>query len=158
MIRTFLSVLAMCACLASATEAAAQTPTDTSAIIANLVGQFDSLHVRSVAPARYPREPHERAALLVWTAKVAAVAGLDATQPALPVCLWGRDPVPASAGYMLRLSLPVIYGARAQITVARECDNPNGYVHDVYGRGETYHFEHREGVWQLTRVEHHWVT
>lgn len=155
MIRTLPAVLAICAGLASATGATAQTPADTAGIVASLIGHFDSLQVRSVAPAPYLRADPE---VLSWIMIVAAAAELDDPEPAVPVCPWGRDPQPADAGYMLRLSLPVIHGARAEIAASRECDNPEGYVHDVYGVGETYHFESREGQWQLTATEHRWVT
>jgi hypothetical protein len=158
MMRITLPCLALCASLASATGAAAQMPADTAGIVGSLIEHFDSLHVRSVAPAPYPRGPHDREELLSWTAKVAAAAELDVTEPAVPACPCGRDPLPADAGYMLRLILPVIDGARAEIAVARECDNPEGYVHDVYGVGETYHFERLEGRWQLTSAERRWVT
>jgi hypothetical protein len=31
-------------------------------------------------------------------------------------------------------------------------------VHDVYGQGETYRLEYREGKWQLIAIESRYVT
>lgn len=116
---------------------------------------------RSTCPPEYPRPP-------VWYAdernpsasRVAKVfAGLDSvefsTESRLPMCPWPAN-APTGSGYQSGVDVEFEGDTAATVTVRLRCDNPPGYLHDIFAYDRTYSVTRTPSGWSaqliLTRI------
>lgn len=64
----------------------------------------------------------------------------------LPTCPWPAD-APRGSGYRVRADLEFVGDTSAIVTVLFRCDNPPGYLHDVYALDRTFHVRRDVSGW-----------
>jgi hypothetical protein len=95
--------------------------------------------------------------------EVARSAGARlASRPApSPACPWGYDPPRPGAGYLVTLSEVhwAPQDSTVTVLVGSQCDNPPGYLHDIFVRGDEYIFVRTaSGAWRLLAKRMRWIT
>jgi len=60
--------------------------------------------------------------------------------------------MPAGAGYGAQVGAPRIRGETASVVIRRLCDNPPGYLHDVFERDDEVLLHHDERGWRVVEV------
>ena len=130
--------------LAISRELGANLPPDTRAIIRSWACGSPE---RPCASAEADSVPDP------FIGEVARVSGLRLAargERALP-CTWGYDPPRADAGYSVSIA-DIRWSdspASAFVLVGNSCDNPPGYLHDIFSRMDEYAFVREDGRWRL---------
>ena len=97
-------------------------------------------------------EPSDHVAEYLATQLGIAVRPLDPSRTADPPCPWtGTEgaPIPDSAGYIASVRLEFESPARARVVLTRRCDNPPGFLHDIYGLELRYELRRRGSRWRV---------
>ena len=97
-------------------------------------------------------EPSDHGVKHLATQLGVAVRPLDPSRTTDPPCPWtGREdvPVPDNAGYIASLRLEFASAAKAQVVLTRTCDNPPGFLHDIYWLELRYELRRRGNRWRV---------
>jgi hypothetical protein len=102
-------------------------------------------------PRWYVAGPPEQSVL------VERLAALDSmpTQPDGPVppaCPWPAT-APKHAGYRVKVALDVHRADSLTVSVALACDNPRGYLHDIYRLERDFVLTRDRGRWSVVFVQ-----
>jgi hypothetical protein len=107
---------------------------------------FDGVH-----PCPTPRRDSADARV----AELARAAGarlVPEARGAIPPCPWGYVLQHPGAGFLVGIAR-LSFNARAdtaRVLVLKKCDNPPGYLHDVFGQDDEYHLVRgTDGRWQV---------
>jgi hypothetical protein len=144
----------------------AQAAADSTAVLRAVGAALRAERVRAVA-ARFACDvragPCEREAHRHWNSvargerllrALAEAADAPVVAPASaapPPCPWGGQRS-SGAGYLVAVPPPRFRRDTAEVTVLKSCDNPPGYVHDVFARDDVYVVVHEGGVWRVSRT------
>jgi hypothetical protein len=160
-LRTHCLAGVLAALLTSATgELRAQSTADSLAII-RVLGTNLPADARAIlhswacgSPERPCRPPHADTVPELLVGEIAGVAGVRLISRAdgpLP-CPWGYDPPRPDAGLVVTLAA-IRWGdpaGAAYVLVGNHCDNPPGYLHDIFSRTDEYAFvREARGQWRL---------
>jgi hypothetical protein len=92
--------------------------------------------------------------LIAEFARAAGARVVPVRSAAMPPCPWGGAAPQASAGYVVgiaRLQWSQ-HGDTAHVLVLTNCDNPPGYLHDIFGRDDLYDLVRKEsGGWKVVK-------
>ena len=92
--------------------------------------------------------------LLVELARAARASLVPEAEGAVPPCPWGYDPPRSDAGFLVGIAYLRVRGDTAHVLVVKHCDNPLGYLHDVFGRDDDYRLVRAPGgQWRVIRKE-----
>jgi hypothetical protein len=70
----------------------------------------------------------------------------------LPACPWDTRPQTTDhRGYWLYVADPSFREDTATVAVGFRCDNPPGFLHDIFWKEEEFRFQRTEDGWQLVR-------
>jgi hypothetical protein len=109
---------------------------------------FDGVH-----PCQTPRSDSTHP-LIAEFARAVGARVVPERSAAMPPCPWGSSPPQASAGYVVgiaRLQWSQ-HGDTAHVLVLTNCDNPTGYLHDIFGRDDLYDLVRIEsGEWRVVK-------
>jgi hypothetical protein len=80
-------------------------------------------------------------------ARAASAAVVKEGRESVPACPWGYDPPKANAGFRVGVSAIRfdVRGDTARVMVLQRCDNPPGYLHDIFARDFEYQLARRPG-------------
>jgi|SRR5690606_1431206 len=158
-----LTLLALLVCGVPA-SAAAQSAADSLAIMRAVGDTLRSRQVRVVSPrfichdgmppCRGPAGAAEIQPdpLVAELARAAGAHLVPEIRASIPPCPWGLDPLPEDAGYFISILPPRIDNDRARVLVVFTCDNPPGYLHDIFERDEQLLLQRKGAAWRVTSV------
>ena len=146
-------------------EAHAQTSGDTTdvlrAVVASLKKQEaheDSLRAEYCASGR---ASSCRRLVPIWYVKeesrvireLATVQGnrlaVDSLGERPPVCAWPSESAPVNAGFRTRSELRFATADSAFVILSHTCDNPRGYLHDIYMLGFKLWIRRERAWWRV---------
>jgi hypothetical protein len=98
--------------------------------------------------------------LMAELARAAGAALVSGAREAVSPCPWGYDPARLDAGFVVGIGGTgfSVGGDTAHVLVLEKCDNPPGYLHDIFARDFEYQLARRpSGEWnvigrRLTRI------
>ena len=153
-------LLALAVSVLEAAEARAQTTADSAAVGralgAALRGQaravFGDVACSDGAPPCATARPDSTHPVAAELARVAGARLGRVDRAGIPPCPWGYKPPRPDAGYVVRVAR-IHWSARhdvAYVLLLSSCDNPPGYLHDVFGQDDDYEVVRGEGgVWRV---------
>lgn len=103
-----------------------------------------------VTPVWYVRSEAAMARTLAGLLKLPAE--VEVAGKAEPACPWPSDLAPPGAGLRTDMDLELFSASVAHVTFRQSCDNPRGYMHDLYVRESRFTIRREGKSWSVEEV------